>query len=159
MKHGTLLSSLKHQGWIIMKSLTPLFDVWLLLTALRPQPSLSPCAPHLGKLVRKPQFFLLRCWQEFQATSPHPHAGTVTPAPTLTTVKIPSQSPFLALSSHLWTNLGGLAVVLRKLPYISNKNSHTLFLRMWCHQSWHLNQIWFTLHDGHNICLSFMVSR
>jgi len=99
-------------GWIIMKSLTSLFYVCGQLLGLNPPSPLVP--PHLGKLRRKPQCFLPWWWQEFQTTSPHLHAGTVTTAPTLTTTKIPSQSCF-ALSSHFWTNSGSLAVLPRKL--------------------------------------------
>lgn len=112
MKCRTLLSSLKHWGelWRIWLCFL-MFDCRQLLD-LNPHSPLVP--PYVGKLRRKPQCFLPSWWQEFQTTSPHLHTGTVTTVPTPTTTKIPSQS-FFALSSHFWTNLGGLAVLPRKL--------------------------------------------
>ena len=84
-----------------VKSLPPFLDVrWL--TSAKPHHSLVLlCASLLGKLIST------RCWWDIhnvQAHEPH-RAPPPSSSPTIT-IKIPSQSLFLSLSSHFSDQLG-----------------------------------------------------
>ena len=79
--------------------LTPFVYVWL-LPAFRAHTPTSLCVPQLGKLVRRPQCSLLQRWWTIWTSQAPLCTGELSPRPQiLTTIKPPSQSPFLGLSA------------------------------------------------------------
>lgn len=61
-------------------------------------------------------------------TSPSPGTGTIAPAAATEHHKIPSQSPFLALSSRAWSCWGTSPTLPRKPHYVNNEP----FAPCWC---------------------------
>ena len=74
----------------------------------------SSLPPHMVKLIRKCRHsFLWHQW-EFQIMQAPAKKQESHP---LTTIKTPSPSSFLALSSHFWTSLGGQIYLSRKTSF------------------------------------------
>lgn len=108
----------------VIRSLTAC-HVWL-MTACKASPSLFPnSAAHLGKPVRKPR----RQRKDWNHGSPS-CTGPLTVAPPPTTIKIVSQSPFLALSKDFAPIWKGCPALPRDLNYVSNK-PNLWNLQMW----------------------------
>ena len=126
-----------------VKSLPPFLDVrWL--TSAKPHRSLVLlCASLLGKLIST------RCWWDIHKAQAHePHrAPPPSSSPTIT-IKIPSQSLFLSLSSHFSDQLGKCVFFPKHLIlWLRNFFIHFRCVCvcahecMFCHQSWHLNRV------------------
>lgn len=88
------------QKQAIGRTLTPFFDVYWHILFLTP-PS-SPFALHLGKLLRRPERFLLWLWQEIQIMQAPTCAYKFPPLEPqrLTRTNIRSQSVFFAFSGY-----------------------------------------------------------
>ena len=114
-----------------------MFDCWQFLSLI-PFSSLS--APHLGKLIRKPGYFLLWGWGKVQITQAPTLAWESLPQPhSLTILRIPSQSPFLVVSSHSWTCLRAFPIFPMSRD-INNKPFHNLLVCVGHYQPRHPNQ-------------------
>lgn len=104
------------------------------LLSLTPPSSLS--TPHLGKLIRKPRCLVTR--RQFES-----YRKTLTSAQPLTTLKSPSQSPFLipqmfqAIFTSAWEFCPALP---RKLHY-ENKAFQTFLVCVWHQQCGNPNHI------------------
>lgn len=106
------------------KESASIFDVWLLTSSKSSLPS-SPSAPDLSKLIRKPG-----CQQEAHSFNPRTRFLTAGPPPWVL-----SQSPFSALSSHVWTWESTL-LSLESLIMWEINLFLTLFVCVWHQQSW-----------------------
>lgn len=124
MKYGTFWSSLQHQGWIVMNSLTPFrMGADSFLSSTLPPFRL---VPQLVKLILKCPPFCLAPVGEFELFKLQPQHGKLDPSPTLFYDKNPNHQ-FFSLLKSLWIGLGP-ALLSPESPIMWVAN---LFITLW----------------------------
>ena len=96
--------------------------------------------PHVGKLIRKPGYFLHWCWWQVQITQvPVLTWESLSQPQPLTMIRNPGPFPVPILSTHSWTCMRAY-LIFSMLHCVNNKPFHNLLVCVWHYQPWHLNQ-------------------